>query len=206
MVLGDNFELVLAFSRDGPKKVYVQHRLKERAKEINELLEKKAYFYVCGDAANMAREVNTVLAQILSEERGIPEAKAEEIVKNMRASNQYQVRFPSSNAVLFLELGTDTFVTGGCLVINRGIRWASKALGFRPSNSAVHARGCDFRREIEGVREVYCPYWASTLWNLLSFFLYHYSLSSPARCRGMMFLHVSLFPPLLSSPSQKCEL
>lgn len=89
-VLGDKFELVLAFSREGPKKVYVQHQLKDRAKEINELLEKKAYFYVCGDAANMAREVNAVLAQILAEQRGITEAKAEEIVKNMRAANQYQ--------------------------------------------------------------------------------------------------------------------
>ncbi|KAK4251552.1 hypothetical protein C7999DRAFT_27968 [Corynascus novoguineensis] len=89
-VLGDKFELVLAFSRQGPKKVYVQHRLKERAKEINELLQQKAYFYVCGDAANMAREVNAVLAQILSAERGIPEDKAEEIVKQMRQGNQYQ--------------------------------------------------------------------------------------------------------------------
>lgn len=81
-----------AFSREGPKKVYVQHLLKERAKEINELLLQKAYFYVCGDAANMAREVNNVLAQIIAEQRGIPEAKAEDIVKNMRSSNQYQVR------------------------------------------------------------------------------------------------------------------
>ncbi len=84
--------MVTAFSRTGPKKVYVQHRLKERAKEVNELLEKKAYFYVCGDAANMAREVNAVLAQILADERGVSEAKAEEIVKNMRSANQYQVR------------------------------------------------------------------------------------------------------------------
>ncbi|KAK4107031.1 hypothetical protein N656DRAFT_803022 [Canariomyces notabilis] len=88
--MGDKFELVTAFSREGPKKVYVQHRLKERAKEVNQLLEQKAYFYVCGDAANMAREVNAVLAQIIASERGIPEAKAEEIVKQMRASNQYQ--------------------------------------------------------------------------------------------------------------------
>ncbi|KAI0387847.1 NADPH-cytochrome P450 reductase [Hypomontagnella monticulosa] len=88
--LGDKFELITAFSREGPKKVYVQHRLKEMAKEVNELLEKKAYLYVCGDAANMAREVNTVLAQIIAEQRGMSEAKAEEIVKNMRASNQYQ--------------------------------------------------------------------------------------------------------------------
>ncbi|KAI1409604.1 NADPH-cytochrome P450 reductase [Hypoxylon sp. FL1857] len=88
--LGDKFELITAFSREGPKKVYVQHRLKERAQEVNELLEKKAYLYVCGDAANMAREVNTVLAQIIAEQRGISETKAEDIVKNMRAANQYQ--------------------------------------------------------------------------------------------------------------------
>jgi NADPH-ferrihemoprotein reductase len=86
--------MVLAFSRDGPKKVYVQHRLKEQEKQINELLEKKAYFYVCGDAANMAREVSAVLAQIIANQRNIPEAKAEEIVKGMRAANQYQVRYP----------------------------------------------------------------------------------------------------------------
>ena len=59
---------------------------------MSDLLSQKAYFYVCGDAANMAREVNTVLAQIIAEGRGVSEAKGEEIVKNMRAANQYQVR------------------------------------------------------------------------------------------------------------------
>ncbi|KAK5002661.1 hypothetical protein LTR16_006622 [Cryomyces antarcticus] len=88
--LGDKFELVVAFSRDGPQKVYVQHKLKEYAEEVNNLLQQKAFFYVCGDAANMAREVNTVLAQIIATQRGIPESKGEEIVKAMRASNQYQ--------------------------------------------------------------------------------------------------------------------
>jgi hypothetical protein len=39
----------------------------------------------------MAREVNTVLAQIIAEGRGVSEAKGEEIVKNMRSANQYQV-------------------------------------------------------------------------------------------------------------------
>jgi NADPH-ferrihemoprotein reductase len=71
--------------------VYVQHKLKENGAEVNRLLqEQRAYFYVCGDAANMAREVNSILGQIISKERGIPEAKAEEIVKGMRASSQYQ--------------------------------------------------------------------------------------------------------------------
>lgn len=68
----------------------MQHRLRERAAEINALLEQKAYFYVCGDAANMAREVNEVLAQIISEQRGVDKKKAEDIVKAMRSSNQYQ--------------------------------------------------------------------------------------------------------------------
>ena len=88
--LGDNFEIHTAFSREGPSKVYVQHKLKEHAAEVNKLLEQKAYFYVCGDAANMAREVNTLLGQIIAEQRGIPEKKAEDIVKAMRSSNQYQ--------------------------------------------------------------------------------------------------------------------
>lgn len=88
--LGDNFVMDVAFSREGPKKVYVQHRMKDFAAEINNLLQQKANFYVCGDAANMAREVNTVLAQIVAEQRGVPESKGEEVVKAMRASNQYQ--------------------------------------------------------------------------------------------------------------------
>ena len=71
--------------------MYVQHRLKEHAVEINDLLQNhKANFYVCGDAANMAREVNIVLAQIISEQRGVSLEKAEGIVKAMRSSNQYQ--------------------------------------------------------------------------------------------------------------------
>ena len=88
--MNGSFELVTAFSREGPQKIYVQHRLKERADEINKLLEQKAYFYVCGDAANMAREVNDILATIISEKRGVSKQKGEEIVKAMRSSNQYQ--------------------------------------------------------------------------------------------------------------------
>lgn len=88
--------MVTAFSRESSKKVYVQHRLRERAQEVNDLLAQKAFFYICGDAANMAREVNTVLAQIIAEGRGVSEQKGEEVVKSMRAANQYQVR-PSAS-------------------------------------------------------------------------------------------------------------
>lgn len=88
--MGDKFKMHTAFSREGKQKVYVQHLLWQQADVVNELLLQKANFYVCGDAANMAREVNTVLAQIIAEKRGVSESKAEEIVKMMRSTNQYQ--------------------------------------------------------------------------------------------------------------------
>jgi hypothetical protein len=57
----------------------------------------------------MAREVNTVLAQIIAEARGVSEAKGEEIVKNMRSANQYQVRSvytdPSRHIIILLLTG-----------------------------------------------------------------------------------------------------
>lgn len=67
----------------------------------------------------MAREVNTVLAQIVAEARGVSEAKGEEIVKNMRSANQYQVRSvytdPSYHIIILLLTG----FTGGCLVMKK---------------------------------------------------------------------------------------
>ena len=80
-----------AFSREQKEKVYVQHLLRKQADEVNDLLQNhKANFYVCGDAANMAREVNNVLAQIISEKRGVSLEKAEDVVKGMRSRGTYQ--------------------------------------------------------------------------------------------------------------------
>lgn len=83
-------KIITAFSRETPLKVYVQHRLREHAALVSDLLKQKANFYVCGDAANMAREVNIVLGQILAEQRGLPAEKGEEMVKHMRSSGSYQ--------------------------------------------------------------------------------------------------------------------
>ena len=68
----------------------MQHDLAANGKFVNELLLKKANFYVCGDAAHMAREVNEVLASLIEKERGVPKEKAEQIVKSMRSSGVYQ--------------------------------------------------------------------------------------------------------------------
>ncbi|KAK9488470.1 hypothetical protein V1527DRAFT_458059 [Lipomyces starkeyi] len=88
--LNERFKLVTAFSRQGPEKVYVQHRLVENAELVNKLLQDGAYFYVCGDASRMAKDVSASLAKIIAEQRGIAEEQGEEIVKSMRAQNLYQ--------------------------------------------------------------------------------------------------------------------
>ena len=68
----------------------MQHKMKEHAKEINEILQNKGYLYVCGDAAQMAREVNTIIGQIIANERGLDPQKGEELVRAMRTANTYQ--------------------------------------------------------------------------------------------------------------------
>ncbi|KAI9930562.1 hypothetical protein ASPWEDRAFT_171188 [Aspergillus wentii DTO 134E9] len=88
--LGDKLKIITAFSRESSQKVYVQHRLRESAQLVGDLLKQKATFYVCGDAANMAREVNIVLGQIIAEQRGLPAERGEEMVKHMRSSGSYQ--------------------------------------------------------------------------------------------------------------------
>lgn len=71
--------------------MYVQHRLAEHADLVHDLLTtQKANFYVCGDAANMARDVSNTLVKIISEKRGVSPEKAEEVVKGWRAAGVYQ--------------------------------------------------------------------------------------------------------------------
>ncbi|KAI5301014.1 NADPH-cytochrome P450 reductase [Ascosphaera atra] len=90
-ILGSEaFKLVTAISRAQTHKVYVQHRLREHARFVNDLLEQqRANFYVCGDASHMAREVNAVLVEIIAEQRGLALDAAEEVVKRMRTKGQY---------------------------------------------------------------------------------------------------------------------
>lgn len=89
--LGDSFEMEVAFSREDPShKVYVQNKINDRAKEINELLQDGAFIYVCGDASRMARDVQATFAKVISQERGISIEKATELVKSMKIQNRYQ--------------------------------------------------------------------------------------------------------------------
>jgi hypothetical protein len=50
-----------AFSRDQANKIYVQDRMLENAADLWRWLQDGAYFYVCGDALRMAKDVDAAL-------------------------------------------------------------------------------------------------------------------------------------------------
>jgi sulfite reductase (NADPH) flavoprotein alpha-component len=83
--------LDLAFSRDQANKIYVQHRMLENAKELWAWLQGGAYFYVCGDAKRMAKDVHQTLINIAHTEGGMAPDKASEYVNTtlMRTERRY---------------------------------------------------------------------------------------------------------------------
>jgi sulfite reductase (NADPH) flavoprotein alpha-component len=82
--------LDLAFSRDQEQKIYVQHRMKENAREIWSWLQEGAHLYVCGDARRMALDVDHALHAIVAEQGGMSAEAAKEYVKAMSKAKRYQ--------------------------------------------------------------------------------------------------------------------
>ncbi|MDQ4147992.1 MAG: assimilatory sulfite reductase (NADPH) flavoprotein subunit [Pseudomonadota bacterium] len=80
----------VAFSRDTEQKVYVQHRMLEKSKDIYSWLEEGAYFYVCGDEKRMAHDVHDTLIGIVAKEAGLSSQKAAEYVKGLQKDRRYQ--------------------------------------------------------------------------------------------------------------------
>jgi sulfite reductase (NADPH) flavoprotein alpha-component len=79
-----------AFSRDQSFKVYVQHRLLENAKEVYAWLQEGAHFYVCGDEARMAKDVDVALHQIVEKEGGLSLEGATAYVEALRKEKRYK--------------------------------------------------------------------------------------------------------------------
>ncbi len=83
-------KLHTAFSRDTGKKVYVQDRMQENWKDLYDWLEQGAYFYVCGDASRMAKDVELALLDCIAKGSNGTLEHAQEYLANMKKAKRYQ--------------------------------------------------------------------------------------------------------------------
>ncbi|HTD97618.1 MAG TPA: hypothetical protein VK627_11820 [Edaphobacter sp.] len=79
-----------AFSRDQAQKVYVQDKMQEQCVELFRWLERGAYFYVCGDATRMAKDVETALLDAIAKGSNGTLEHAAEYLAAMKKQKRYQ--------------------------------------------------------------------------------------------------------------------
>jgi sulfite reductase (NADPH) flavoprotein alpha-component len=79
----------VAFSRDRPEKIYVQHRMWEARRDLVDWLDGGAYFYVCGDAKAMAKDVRATLVRAFADVKAVSDEAAEREVGALERERRY---------------------------------------------------------------------------------------------------------------------
>ena len=79
-----------AWSRDQEKKIYVQDKIRENSTALWQWLQEGAYFYVCGDAAKMAKDVEQALLEVIAKEGNLSPDEAEDYLNELREEKRYQ--------------------------------------------------------------------------------------------------------------------
>lgn len=79
----------LAFSRDQAEKIYVQDRMREYGAELFAWLEQGGYFFVCGDAYHMAKDVDQALLDVIAKHGNKTLEQATEYVNQLKKAKRY---------------------------------------------------------------------------------------------------------------------
>lgn len=79
-----------AWSRDQEKKIYVQDKIRENSTALWQWLQEGAYFYVCGDASKMAKDVEQALLDVIAKEGNLSPDEAEDYLNELREEKRYQ--------------------------------------------------------------------------------------------------------------------
>ena len=83
-------KLDTAFSRDQERKIYVQDRIREKAKEFNNWLENGTSIYICGQKNPMSQDVENAIVEVIAKERNISESEAKQILEELENQGKYQ--------------------------------------------------------------------------------------------------------------------
>ncbi len=83
-------KLDTAFSRDQEKKIYVQDRIKEKAKDFNEWLQNGASIYICGQKNPMSNDVENAIIDVIASERNISKDEAKQVLEDLQTAGKYQ--------------------------------------------------------------------------------------------------------------------
>ena len=81
--------LDVAFSRDQDAKIYVQDRMLEQGAELFSWLEQGSYFFVCGDAYRMAKDVDQALHDVIAKHGNYSEQQAIDYVNQLKKEKRY---------------------------------------------------------------------------------------------------------------------
>ncbi|CAK7332257.1 unnamed protein product [Dovyalis caffra] len=81
----------VAFSRDQPQKVYVQHKMREQSQTVWDLLLEGASIYVAGSSTKMPSDVMSALEEIISKEAGVPRETAVSQLRRLEKDGRYHV-------------------------------------------------------------------------------------------------------------------
>ncbi|KAL2896472.1 NADPH-dependent diflavin oxidoreductase 1 [Bienertia sinuspersici] len=81
----------VAFSRDQPQKVYVQHKMQDHGQQIWDLLCKGASVYIAGSSTKMPSDVMSAFEEIISRESGVPKEAAVRWLRALEKAGRYHV-------------------------------------------------------------------------------------------------------------------
>lgn len=83
-------QMDIAFSRDTDKKIYVQHKIEEKAQAFYEWLEQGAVIYVCGDEKSMAADVDQTIRRIIEQQGNKTPEEAKAYINELKQHKRYQ--------------------------------------------------------------------------------------------------------------------
>ena len=81
--------LDLAFSRDQPERVYVQHKMLDYGADVWRWIDDGGHFYVCGDATRMAKDVDAALTTIIQRHGGLSNEATHDYKRELVAEKRY---------------------------------------------------------------------------------------------------------------------